>query len=98
MGAVALFAYFKFLFYTPKSYRAKFVESKIIIKHHFMKILSYEEYQDKMKKIKTPADALGFAQERLIATYGVIIATGVNILNLKGRLFKTPSSCYRTGG
>ena len=65
MGAVALFAYFKFLFYTPKSCRAKFVESKIIIKHHFMKILSYEEYQDKMKKIKTPADALGFAQEML---------------------------------
>jgi len=41
------------------------VESKIIIKYHFMKILSYEEYQDKMKKIKTPADALGFAQEML---------------------------------
>ena len=35
------------------------------MEYHFMKTLSYEEYQDKMKKIKTPADALALAQEML---------------------------------
>jgi len=31
----------------------------------FTRTLTYEEYQDKMKKIKTPADALALAQEML---------------------------------